>query len=677
MMFHAVQIKAVTSFGDTASCRILNTTNINDSSNQLSCTAYMLRNKDNPVKCQLQLPTKHELYMSGRGTINTNCEENYMTARKGSSDQGSVLKGVSSTSFGDTASCRILNTTNINDSSNQLSCTAYMLRNKDNPVKCQLQLPTKHELYMSGRGTINTNCEENYMTARKGSSDQGSVLKGVSSTSFGDTASCRILNTTNINDSSNQLSCTAYMLRNKDNPVKCQLQLPTKHELYMSGRGTINTNCEENYMTARKGSSDQGSVLKGVSSTSFGDTASCRILNTTNINDSSNQLSCTAYMLRNKDNPVKCQLQLPTKHELYMSGRGTINTNCEENYMTARKGSSDQGSVLKGVSSTSFGDTASCRILNTTNINDSSNQLSCTAYMLRNKDNPVKCQLQLPTKHELYMSGRGTINTNCEENYMTARKGSSDQGSVLKGVSSTSFGDTASCRILNTTNINDSSNQLSCTAYMLRNKDNPVKCQLQLPTKHELYMSGRGTINTNCEENYMTARKGSSDQGSVLKGVSSTSFGDTASCRILNTTNINDSSNQLSCTAYMLRNKDNPVKCQLQLPTKHELYMSGRGTINTNCEENYMTARKGSSDQGSVLKGVSSTSFGDTASCRILNTTNINDSSNQLSCTAYMLRNKDNPVKCQLQLPTKHELYMSGRGTINTNCEENYMTARV
>ncbi|KAH3870984.1 hypothetical protein DPMN_034178 [Dreissena polymorpha] len=81
MMFHAVQIKAVTSFGDTASCRILNTTNINDSSNQLSCTAYMLRNKDKPVKCQLQLPTKHELYMPGRGTINTNCEENYMTAR--------------------------------------------------------------------------------------------------------------------------------------------------------------------------------------------------------------------------------------------------------------------------------------------------------------------------------------------------------------------------------------------------------------------------------------------------------------------------------------------------------------------------------------------------------------------------------------------------------------------
>ncbi|KAH3724390.1 hypothetical protein DPMN_050207 [Dreissena polymorpha] len=50
---------------------------------------------------------------------------------------------------------------------------------------------------------------------------------------------------------------------------------------------------------------------------------------------------------------------------------------------------------------------------------------------------------------------------------------------------------------------------------------------------------------------------------------------------------------------------------------------------------------------------------------------------NQLSCTAYMLRNKDKPVKCQLQLPTKHELYVSGRGTINTTCTENYTTARV
>ncbi|KAH3818280.1 hypothetical protein DPMN_119883 [Dreissena polymorpha] len=49
--------------------------------------------------------------------------------------------------------------------------------------------------------------------------------------------------------------------------------------------------------------------------------------------------------------------------------------------------------------------------------------------------------------------------------------------------------------------------------------------------------------------------------------------------RILNTTNIIDPSNQLSCTAYMIRNKDKPVKCQLPLPTKHELYVSGRGTI--------------------------------------------------------------------------------------------------
>ncbi|KAH3754316.1 hypothetical protein DPMN_188983 [Dreissena polymorpha] len=77
------------------------------------------------------------------------------------------------------------------------------------------------------------------------------------------------------------------------------------------------------------------------------------------------------------------------------------------------------------------------------------------------------------------------------------------------------------------------------------------------------------------------------------------------------------------------------------------------------------------------LKGVSSTSSVDTASRRILNTTNIIDPSNQLSCTAYMLGNKDKPVKCQLPLPAKHELYVSGRGTIDSNCTENCTMARV
>ncbi|KAH3754746.1 hypothetical protein DPMN_189427 [Dreissena polymorpha] len=127
-----------------------------------------------------------------------------------------------------------------------------------------------------------------------------------------------------------------------------------------------------------------------------------------------------------------------------------------------------------------------------------------------------------------------------------------------------------------------------------------------------------------------------------------------------------DQSNLLSCTAFMLRNKDKPVKCQLPLPAKHELYVSGHGTIDSNCTENCTTARlsnqKGSSDQSSR---------------RILNTTNIIDPSNQLSCTAYMLRNKDKPVKCQLPLPAKHELYVSGRGTLDSNCTENCTTARV
>ncbi|KAH3893934.1 hypothetical protein DPMN_018086, partial [Dreissena polymorpha] len=563
------------------------------------------------------------------------------------------LKEVSSTSSGDTASRRILNTTHIIDPSYQLRCTAYMLRNKDKPVKCQLLLPTKRELYVSGRGTIHTNCTGNCMAARI----NAGFLKEVSSTSSGDTASRRILNTTHIIDPSYQLRCTAYMLRNKDKPVKCQLLLPTKRELYVSGRGTIHTNCTGNCMAARI----NAGFLKEVSSTSSGDTASRRILNTTHIIDPSYQLRCTAYMLRNKDKPVKCQLLLPTKRELYVSGRGTIHTNCTGNCMAARI----NAGFLKEVSSTSSGDTASRRILNTTHIIDPSYQLRCTAYMLRNKDKPVKCQLLLPTKRELYVSGRGTIHTNCTGNCMAARI----NAGFLKEVSSTSSGDTASRRILNTTHIIDPSYQLRCTAYMLRNKDKPVKCQLLLPTKRELYVSGRGTIHTNCTGNCMAARI----NAGFLKEVSSTSSGDTASRRILNTTHIIDPSYQLRCTAYMLRNKDKPVKCQLLLPTKHELYVSGRGTIHTNCTGNCMTARI----NAGFLKEVSSTSSGDTASRRILNTTNIIDPSYQLRCTAYMLRNKDKPVKCQLLLPTKHKLYVSGRGTIHTNCTGNCMTARV
>ncbi|KAH3890153.1 hypothetical protein DPMN_014225 [Dreissena polymorpha] len=239
----------------------------------------------------------------------------------------------------------------------------------------------------------------------------------------------------------------------------------------------------------------------------------------------------------------------------------------------------------------------------------------------------------------------------------------------LKEVSSTSSGDTASRRILNTTHIIDPSYQLRCTAYMLRNKDKPVKCQLLLPTKRELYVSGRGTIHTNCTGNCKAARI----NAGFLKEVSSTSSGDTASRRILNTTHIIDPSYQLRCTAYMLRNKDKPVKCQLLLPTKRELYVSGRGTIHTNCTGNCKAARI----NAGFLKEVSSTSSGDTASRRILNTTHIIDPSYQLRCTAYMLRNKDKPVKCQLLLPTKRELYVSGRGTIHTNCTGNCKAARV
>ncbi|KAH3794626.1 hypothetical protein DPMN_148163 [Dreissena polymorpha] len=94
------------------------------------------------------------------------------------------------------------------------------------------------------------------------------------------------------------------------------------------------------------------------------------------------------------------------------------------------------------------------------------------------------------------------------------------------------------------------------------------------------------------------------------------------------------------------------------------------------------------------LKGVSSTSFGDTASRRILNTSNIIDpwdtrynnpmfkldatssqagtmtvsifKLTQLCCIHAQEQAKH--VGGQLLLPTEQELYVSGRGIIDTNC---------
>ncbi|KAH3724972.1 hypothetical protein DPMN_050799 [Dreissena polymorpha] len=401
--------------------------------------------------------------------------------------------------------------------------------------------------------------------------------------------------------------------------------------------------------------------LQGVSSTSSGDTASRRILNTTNIIDPSNQLSCTACMLRNKAKPVQCQLPLPTKHELYVSGRGAIDTNCTGNCTTARSdATSFQAGTMTQINSAVLHACSGTRL----------NLFSANFHCQQSTSSTCQdAELSIQT-------ARGIARRQGLEIRFHAAK---SNAGFLKGVSSTSFGDTASRRILNTTNIIDPSNQLSCTACMLRNKAKPVQCQLPLPTKHELYVSGRGAIDTNCTGNCTTARLRnevpSKSNAGFLKGVSSTSSGDTASRRILNTTNIIDPSNQLSCTACMLRNKAKPVQCQLPLPTKHELYVSGRGAIDTNCTGNCTTARLRnevpSKSNAGFLKGVSSTSSGDTASRRILNTTNIIDPSNQLSCTACMLRNKAKPVQCQLPLPTKHELYVSGRGAIDTNCTGN------
>ncbi|KAH3754719.1 hypothetical protein DPMN_189400 [Dreissena polymorpha] len=42
--------------------------------------------------------------------------------------------------------------------------------------------------------------------------------------------------------------------------------------------------------------------------------------------------------------------------------------------------------------------------------------------------------------------------------------------------------------------------------------------------------------------------------------------------------------------------------------------------------------------------------------------------SSQAGTMTVSILNKDKHVECQLQLPTEHELYVSGRGIIDTNC---------
>ncbi|KAH3839347.1 hypothetical protein DPMN_112776 [Dreissena polymorpha] len=90
-------------------------------------------------------------------------------------------------------------------------------------------------------------------------------------------------------------------------------------------------------------------------------------------------------------------------------------------------------------------------------------------------------------------------------------------------------------------------------------------------------------------------------------------------------------------------NHNEPVNSQLTLPTKHKLYVSGCGTIYTNCIRNNKTLRI-------VAKTDGQTDGGD---------------------------NHNEPVNSQLTLPTKHKLYVSGCGTIYTNCIRNNKTLRV
>ncbi|KAH3781157.1 hypothetical protein DPMN_158982 [Dreissena polymorpha] len=119
----------------------------------------------------------------------------------------------------------------------------------------------------------------------------------------------------------------------------------------------------------------------------------------------------------------------------------------------------------------------------------------------------------------------------------------------------------------------------------------------------------------------------------------------------------------------MLRNKDKHVECQLLLPTEQELYVSGRGIIDTNCMgiARRQEDRKAAQIDAGFLKGFLVLLLGTQLPAEF--------SAHQTSlihvtsvCKDKRIKNKDKHVECQLLLPTEQELYVSGRGIIDTNC---------
>ncbi|KAH3701328.1 hypothetical protein DPMN_076312 [Dreissena polymorpha] len=158
-------------------------------------------------------------------------------------------------------------------------------------------------------------------------------------------------------------------------------------------------------------------------------------------------------------------------------------------------------------------------------------------------------------------------------------------------------------------------------------------------------------------------------------------------------------------------NHNEPVNSQLTLPTKHKLYVSGCGTIYTNCIRNNKTLRGPGvcnvnmdeadayshaacltqeappgfvmrpcmveidrivirdfeclTERGFMWVGVWVQCI---VVCQIVARTD-----GQTDCGD----NHNEPVNSQLTLPTKHKLYVSGCGTIYTNCIRNNKRFRV
>ncbi|KAH3729160.1 hypothetical protein DPMN_055124 [Dreissena polymorpha] len=132
MRFH---IKQAASEGVSTSRRILNTTNIID-----PCHLCMQR-QANKVNTALKSLNERSIYQIKTKLVAESakfCQKDPSNVN----DEGDTRYNNPMFKLDATSSQAGTMTVTV---ANQLSCAAYMLRNKDKPVECQLLLPTEHE----------------------------------------------------------------------------------------------------------------------------------------------------------------------------------------------------------------------------------------------------------------------------------------------------------------------------------------------------------------------------------------------------------------------------------------------------------------------------------------------------------------------------------------------------